>query len=142
MDSPKSRRRILCVEDYHATCEMLVMLINLQGHEVTIARTAAEGLSLAKSEHFDLLLLDNWLPDGSGIDLCQQIREFDRETPVVFYSLWDSEADRQRGLEAGAQAYLGKLRNSDVLIKTITRLIEESAVKRTGEKTGELLVKN
>lgn len=120
-------RRILCVEDHQATRELLQMLFNLHGYEARFAATIAEALLLARSERFDLYLLDNFLPDGSGIDLCQWIREFDRETPVVFYSLWNAEDDRQRALAAGAQAYLGKLRGSDDLVKTMARLIADHA---------------
>jgi len=132
MTSPQWR--ILCVEDHPETRDLLKLLFNLQGYEVAFATTLAEGLRLAQSERFDLFLLDNWLPDGMGIELCRQIREFDHETPIVFYSLWDTKADRQRGLEAGAQAYVGKLRDSEALVQTIARLIEERAARGTSTR--------
>lgn len=45
-----------------------------------------DGLKAASDQKFNLYLLDLWLPDGSGLDLCKKIREFDLKTPVVFYS--------------------------------------------------------
>ncbi len=52
-----------------------------------------------------IYLLDLWLPDGSGLDLCKKIREFDVKTPVVFYSAAAYEGDREAALDSGGQAY-------------------------------------
>jgi DNA-binding response OmpR family regulator len=61
---------------------------------------------------------------GSGIDLCREIRVFDKATPIVFYSGFSSEKDEAEGLAAGAQAYLqkpGDLNKLVALIKDLTR---------------------
>src|SRR2546430_1471909 len=100
--SPK--HRILCVEDDHDTCEMLRMMFGMEGFNFVPASTIAAGLAEAQSQSFDLILLNEGLPDGSGIDLCERIRAFDQETPIIFVSGADQEVDRERAMRAGAQA--------------------------------------
>ncbi len=74
---PPHAKRILCVDDNEDTCSMLCGLLGLIGCEAATAATAAEALELIASGRFDLYLLDNWLPGGSGVEFCQKIRESD-----------------------------------------------------------------
>ena len=100
--------KILCIDDDADTCEMIRVLLEYSGYEVTTVRTAAEALRLAKSVRFDLYLLDNWLTDGTGIELCRQIRSFDSASPVLFVSGAAFESDIQKAMSAGAQGYMVK----------------------------------
>ena len=100
--------RLLCVEDDKDNCEALAYILRLAGYEVTIANTVAEGLRLTREKAFDLIILDNWFQEGSGVELCRQIRAFDARTPILFYSAAAYESDIQQGLKAGAQAYIIK----------------------------------
>ena len=68
----------------------------------------AEALELIARGRFDLYLLDNWLPGGSGVELCREIRRSDPSTPIVFYSGAGLDFEREEALAAGAQAYLVK----------------------------------
>jgi DNA-binding response OmpR family regulator len=115
------RKRILCVEDDLDSCDMLRVL--LHEYEVVTANTAGEGLRLARAEHFDLYLLDSKYPDGSGIELCSQLRIFDAHTPVIFHSGLDGESDIRDAMNAGAQAYLVKPIGIDELEGNIERLL-------------------
>ncbi len=119
--------RILCVEDDEATCQMMKVLLGMWNYEVVLANTAADGFSLARSERFDLCLLDTSLPDESGVELCRQICELEEHAPVVFISGHAYEADKKRGLRAGALAYLTKPVSFDLLEKTMARLIGEAS---------------
>src|SRR5262249_40759718 len=76
--SNRERKRILFVEDDKDNWEMLAL--NLEEHSVICASDFVEGLRLARQGYFDLYILDNWLPDGSGVELCQRIRAFDPNT--------------------------------------------------------------
>ena len=71
---------------------------------------------------YDLYLLDSWLPDGSGLDLCRKIREFDERTPILFYSA-AAEIDRELALSNGAQGYLTKPTLNTELCDLVSRLI-------------------
>lgn len=114
-----SMLRILCVDEDADTCFMLTMLLRHSRIEVTSAGSLAKGLEMAKVGGFDLLLLDHRFIAGTGLELCRQIREFDRRTPIIFFTALASERERQRSLEAGAQAYLIKPDDLDKLADTI-----------------------
>ena len=116
-------RRVLCAEDDPDTCEMISVLLGLIGCEVVSANTAGQALDYVKARHFDLYLLDNWLPGGSGVEVCRKIRESGDPAPVVFYSGAASKEERREALEAGAQAYLVKPSDVGMLVETVRRLL-------------------
>jgi DNA-binding response OmpR family regulator len=120
-----ARKRILCVEDDEDTRDMMHVLLGHYGYEAVIAASVSDALERAKSGGLALCILDHWLSQGSGIELCQQIRAFDSHTPIMFYSGAGYRADIQKGLDAGAQAYLFKP-DFDHLKPTIDRLIDEA----------------
>jgi DNA-binding response OmpR family regulator len=68
-------------------------------------------------------VLDHWLPDITGDDLCRKLREFDRLTPILFYSGAAYESDKARAMAAGAQGYVVKPADPDELVSEILRLI-------------------
>jgi len=117
-----TKQRILCVEDDEDTCTVLTLLLERSNYEVTIASSTDDALRFAQSGSFDLYILDNWFGDGSGIELCQRIRESDPHTPIIFYSAAAYEHDKQEGVEAGAQAYVAKP-HIDKLVETVHRLL-------------------
>jgi CheY-like chemotaxis protein len=83
---PKSKPRILFVDDHEDTRLMVTTWLGMLGYEVTATHSVGEGLKLAWSGGFDLYLLDSRLADGDGKDLCEKIRTFDEQTPIVFYA--------------------------------------------------------
>jgi len=123
-------RRVLCVDDDADTCEMLSILLESFGYETVIAQTCAEAWRLAQSERFDLYLLDIWLPDGSGLDLCKQLCTLNPQIPVVILSAAAYKADRVAGIEAGAAVYLTKPVEVEVLESTLKRLMEERETEK------------
>jgi CheY-like chemotaxis protein len=118
------KRRILCVEDDEDSCEILKILLSMAGYEVVLARTAAEALNMTLTDSFDALLLDNHLPDGSGLELCQQIREFNRQTPICFYTGDAYPKQIEAAKQAGANAYLVKPVQPDEMERTIEQLLQ------------------
>lgn len=119
-------RRILYIEDHEDTRELVTLLLAQRSYEVITGATIESGVALAGAEDFDLYLLDSWLPDGSGLDLCQRIRQFDRTTPILFYSAAAYGSDQDLALQCGAQAYLVKPSQPSELCDMVTRLIEKS----------------
>jgi CheY-like chemotaxis protein len=114
---------ILFVEDNPDTQEIVSMFLEIEGYRVTSAHTAAEALRLAATQAFDLYLLDNRLPDESGIVLCKQLRASDPHRPIIFYSAMAYETDKQQALAAGAQGYLTKPCNLLELQQTIAEFL-------------------
>ena len=100
----RQKRRILFAEDNEDAWEIVELA--LPECKLTFARNFEDGLRLARQGYFDLYILDNWLPGGSGIGLCRAIREFDPYTPILFYSACAYAGDKQAAFSAGAQAYL------------------------------------
>jgi CheY-like chemotaxis protein len=100
--------RVLYVDDHEDSREMLSMILRMELIEATSVGTAAEALASLQAERFSLVLLDVWLPDLDGFELCRRMRNLDPHTPILFFSGAAFEADKQRGIEAGADAYVSK----------------------------------
>jgi DNA-binding response OmpR family regulator len=125
-NSTGEKKCILFVEDDEGAHELMAVM--LTGYEIVIARDSTEGLRLAQQRCFDLYILDNWLPDGTGIELCHCIRKFDQYTPILFYSAAAYAHDTQDALDAGAQEYLIKPVEPQDLRQTVARLVYASGV--------------
>ena len=123
-DIPRNAPRVLYIEDHEDTRELVTLVLEQKSFEVVTGATIASGVALAGSQKFDLYLLDSWLPDGSGLDLCKQIRQFDTATPILFYSAAAYEIDRDQALKSGAQAYLVKPTHPQELCSLVESLIE------------------
>jgi two-component system, OmpR family, phosphate regulon response regulator PhoB len=120
--SAERRKHILCADDHEDTRTMMSILLEMSGYQVTTTGSVNDALSLTGKGGFDLFILDGWYPDGLGVDLCEQIRRFDSHTPILFLSALARESDIARGMNAGAQAYLTKPFDMDVLEQTIAEL--------------------
>ncbi len=116
------RRRILCVVQDSETCSLINSLLRESGFEAKSASTIGEALQLAGDERFDLYLLELRLADGSGIELCRQIRRFDPDAPITFFADVVRKRNRQQAVMAGAQGYLSKPHGIYKLAEVITRL--------------------
>jgi two-component system response regulator RegX3 len=101
------RPRILLVEDEKAITDPLAEALEREGFTTRVAASAREALEQAAAETPDLVLLDIGLPDGSGLDVCRQLRR-DSDVPVIMLTARGSEADRVAGLEMGADDYVVK----------------------------------
>jgi DNA-binding response OmpR family regulator len=116
------RPRVLCVDDDEDSRGMLTTLLRLAFIEAKAVGTAAEALLSIQTERFDLYLLDSRLPDLDGFELCRRMRALDLHTPILFFSGAANEADKKRGIEAGADAYLVKP-DLDGLVGSIKRFV-------------------
>lgn len=120
--------QVLYVDDDDEAGEMLSLLLKSHRIELTCAPSAADAWLKLKAECFDLYLLDAWLPDLDGFELCRQIRESDKSTPVLFYSAAAYDADKKRAFTAGADAYVTKP-DIEGLIETVTELIAKASAE-------------
>jgi CheY-like chemotaxis protein len=119
---PRTKRLILCVDDNEDNCFMLTSLLGREGYEAKSAESIEQALEFAHKDSFNIYVLDSWLSKGSGADLCQKIREFDPQTPIIFYSGAAYESDKREALQAGANAFVAKP-HIDELLQTVTRLL-------------------
>jgi two-component system, OmpR family, response regulator len=124
--------RILCTEDDADTRDLIVLMLKANNCDVVTSSSSPESVHLARTQRFDLYLLDNWLPGSSGTELCQELRKFDSKTPILFYSGAAYDEDKRHAQECGAQGYLTKPADGDQLVAEVLRLITTSKLSRTG----------
>ena len=118
-----SKNKILLVEDHEDTRDLMVLLLSQLNYDVVTTTTVAGALSLAESFNFDLFVLDSLLSDGTGTELCRQIRQHDATTPILFYSARAFDEDRDEALSAGAQKYLVKPVDTAVFSRAVSELL-------------------
>lgn len=100
--------RLLIIEDDGRTAEYLRKGIVEAGFAADVAPRGDDGLHLAKTSDYDLIVLDAMLPGRDGWSILAELRKSGRQTPVLFLTAMDAVADRVRGLELGADDYLVK----------------------------------
>lgn len=100
-------KRILIIEDDTAIAEIERDFLEIEGFAAVIAADGSEGLRLALSGHFDLILLDLMLPGMNGYDICRTIRE-KKDIPILMVTAKIELADKVRGLGLGADDYIAK----------------------------------
>ena len=127
MESLPLHPRVLFIEDDADTRDLVAFVLTRENYEVVLATDSKEALSVAGAMSFELYLIDNWLPGESGVDLCKRLREFDRSTPILFYSGAAYEQDKRAAFAAGAQGYLTKPTQIDALVREVSQLIYEAA---------------
>jgi DNA-binding response OmpR family regulator len=103
---PGDRGTVLIVEDSAESAQLLVDLVEGEGFDTAVCRSAAEGMSTLRSTAPVAVLLDWGLPDRPGIEVCRAIRSGDAAIPILFVSGRDDETSVARALEAGADDYV------------------------------------
>ena len=106
---------VLCVEDDADTQEMMRVMLGGWGYGFEVAGTGAAALQLIHERKLAAVLLDNSLPDCTGIQLCGQVRQFDTRLPIIFLSGSAHDEERQRAMASGANAFFSKPFAMDVL---------------------------
>nr|MBA2490724.1 response regulator [Gammaproteobacteria bacterium] len=119
-------RRILVVEDSITSRMLLKTILESAGYDVKTALDGMEGFALLRTEHFDLLVSDVEMPRMNGIDLTARVRADPKlaDLPVVLVTALATREDRERGVDAGANAYIvkGSFDQSN-LLEAVGRLI-------------------
>ena len=133
--------RVLLVEDDRSLADIIVA--GMREHNLTalVATSAREGRERAELGHYDVIVLDVMLPDGSGFDLCAWIRGRGITTPILMLTARDAVDDRVKGLEAGADDYLIKPFAFRELIARIRALARRRpAIAATEHQVADLYV--
>ena len=101
----EAKGSVLFIEADADTCDLIATMLKYAGYQTVIASTVRDGVQLARDRYFDIILLDWWFEDGTGVEVCRRIREFDSHTPVLFYTGITYKPNLTEGMEAGAQGY-------------------------------------
>ncbi|WP_367397452.1 response regulator transcription factor [Chryseosolibacter indicus] len=120
-------RKVLVVDDDPYILMSLEFLMKKSGYEVMVARNGKEALTLVDQEVPDLVLLDIMMPDVDGYGICSYIKTNNtlKKIKVVFLSAKTKEADKQKGLDLGAELYITKPFATKELVKKIDALLAE-----------------
>jgi len=117
---------ILVVEDEEHIAQGLVFNLEQEGYQVTHAETGSAAMQIFDNERFDLVVLDLMLPDGHGIDLCKKMRETSPQLPILILTALGEEHSRVKGLQAGADDYLGKPFNLEEFLLRVSGMLRRS----------------
>ena len=122
-------RRILLVEDEPGLILTLTDRLASEGYDVVSESEGNSGMSRAINEPFDLFILDVMLPNKSGLDICQEIRKRDIQTPIMMLTAKGQVVDKVVGLKLGADDYLTKPFEMPELMARIEALLRRTSMQ-------------
>jgi two-component system, OmpR family, response regulator len=120
-------QRILVVDDDPEIRKLLARYIEGQGFRVQLAASCRELRDKLATHRIDLIVLDVMLPDGSGLDMCRDLRADRSHVPIILLTALKEDVDRIIGLEIGADDYLGKPFNPRELIARVRAVLRRRA---------------
>ncbi len=121
-------RRVLIVDDEPNIVTSLEFLMRGDDYEVRVARNGEEALQLAESFRPDIVVLDVMMPQRSGFEVCQKIRENPilRDVKIIMLTAKGREVEKEKGLDLGANAYVTKPFSTKELMNTVRGLLPRS----------------
>jgi DNA-binding NtrC family response regulator len=125
-----SRGRILVIDDEPDIRESLDTLLSAENYRVELAANATEGLKRIESSAYDLVLLDLMMPDKSGMQVLEEVRARDRETPIFLITAYGSVEIAVDALKHGASDYFSKPWDNEKLLIEIDRIIARRRLER------------
>ncbi len=123
--------KLLIVEDEKKTATYLKKGLVENGFIVDVTATGEDGLYLARTGNYDLVVLDVMLPDRDGLSVLLELRRSGKQTPVLFITARDTVQDRVKGLEHGADDYLVKPFAFSELLARIRSILRRGQGRRT-----------
>lgn len=131
--------RILVVDDDPSISEMVAILLESEGYEVTVCADGQSVVPLYRAEKPDLVLLDVMLPGMNGVEVCRALRE-ESDVPIIMMSALTDSVDVIAGLEAGADDYVTKPFENSVLIARVKARLRRQEVEPEILKIADLTV--
>ncbi len=126
--------RILMIDDEPLILKPLALNLQARGYELALAKTGAEGLSIAADGHPDVILLDLGLPDMDGVEVVKRLRTWSN-VPIIILSVRNAEREKVAAFDAGADDYVTKPFGMDELLARL-----RAALRRTREPDDEPVV--
>lgn len=141
--SNSKAQTILVIEDNPLNLELVTDLLEAGGFVVSPARTAEEGLRLARELPLDLILMDLSLPGMDGLAATRALKTdpATRRLPVIALTAHAMKGDQQTALEAGCDGYLSKPIDTRTFTQRVAEMIATAAKRRTEQKIAEIYEK-
>jgi two-component system response regulator RegX3 len=125
-------QRVLIADDEQAILDAVSYALRREGFDVTEALDGEDALTAARSNPFDLIVLDIMMPKLSGLDVCRTLRA-ESDVPIVMLTARDAEVDRVLGLELGADDYVAKPFSIAELVSRVRALLRRRDLDRRGD---------
>ena len=124
------KAKLLVVENDTPTAMMIVSLLTQIGFDVQVAAKGEKGLAIALERKFDLILLDTYLPDISGLKICAELkqRHLSYRTPIIFLSDQHGETYHEQALELGPADFIEKPFDAKEFVSRVLSHLEESTL--------------
>jgi DNA-binding response OmpR family regulator len=122
--------RILLVEDDDKMTALLRKGLEEDRHSVALAHTGPEGLHLSRSYRFDVIILDVMLPGLNGFEIARRLRQANSRTPILMITARDAAADVIQGLDVGADDYLTKPFDFEVLLARLRAVARRGPIEQ------------
>jgi DNA-binding response OmpR family regulator len=124
--------RVLIIEDEAQITRLIELELKYEGYDVITATDGAEGLKSIQQNNPDLVLLDCMLPNMSGEEVCQKVRQHDNPTPIIMITAKDGIEDKVKGLDYGADDYLVKPFATEELLARIRAVLRRKPKQESG----------
>ena len=122
--------KLLLVEDNQDIAGVIFDFFEIKGYVLDYASDGQQGYELARKEHFDLIILDVMLPKMDGLTVCNRLREEGIDTPILMLTARDTTEDTLLGFKQGADDYLIKPFDLDILDARINALVRRTSGKQ------------
>ncbi len=123
---------ILLVEDEVKLAKFVELELGFEGYQVSVANDGLTGLTMARSSHPDLILLDWMLPGMTGLEICRRLRSTGDKVPIILLTAKDEVSDRVAGLDAGADDYVVKPFSVEELLARV-----RARIRRKSDESSE-----
>jgi DNA-binding response OmpR family regulator len=129
----QENRSILLAEDDQNFGIVLKDYLEMNNYDVTLAKNGMEGIEKFKRGNFDMCILDVMMPYKDGFTLAKEIKERDNDVPIIFLTAKTMKEDVLRGYEVGADDYLNKPFDSEVLLYKIKAILQRNIKEKDAE---------
>ena len=123
MNSPA----VLIIDDEKDLCFLLGNLLRERNYAVTITNNLRDGIEKLKEVNPSILFLDIRLPDGSGLDVIRDIKKQNPRIKIILMSAYDGVNERKQAIESGADLFIAKPLNSDLISRTLQNIQSKPA---------------
>ena len=127
--------RILVAEDDTAMNKLICSMLAEKGYERLPCFDGAQAISAYENQPVDMVITDVMMPKADGYELAQEVRRQDRHIPILFMTALDDKISQQRGFRSGADDYVTKPFDADILLLRVEALLRRANIERSRELT-------
>ena len=127
--------KILLAEDDGELCSLVKAYLNASGYEATACRDGQEALERVLGEKFDMLITDIMMPRKDGFSLARDVRELNKDVPIIFMTARDDKLSKQLGYKTGIDDYVTKPFDIDELVMRVQAILRRSGITESKKLT-------